>query len=362
MQNKKPWKPWSWEDLTYPINFQYKKPDGIWNVFYTAKDSADARYRLSSFGLSAETDFTHIRIIDANGHTFFEHSKEEMNYFNEDYRSNVIEVLEPLKQFINAAPKESIETALELVTGGLASQHFTVPPDSVVELNHQVLNYLTLQEFSDCVIIRIHLINDPKDYATPAVTFWKAPGTFDEFISTFDPDVIPEAPCRPKEHGPGFAFTPYEVHNDIKGFLILLAATIVRDFWVLEERSATRSYIKRTNKTRKRVGRGKDRKLEVTKDYTFIPRFQYNLESYKVNKTIQHQTRITLSPHLVSGHIRHLPEGWERSEKAQENADQFGITLQDGQTFVMPHERGEIEQLRTYRSRSALEMLFGANQ
>ena len=353
--------PWTWENLTYPIRFEYENMNGKWHCFYEAKNANECRYRLSSFGLSTEADFKRIRIVDRTGDAFFEHTKEEMHYFNEDFRSNVIKTVVPLKAFVNNAPKESIETAIELVTGGLASQHFIIPPDAVVQLQHEIINKITIQEFHDCVICRVHLHSDPHDYATPAITFWKEINE-ETLLANYDPNVVPEAVCQPKKDGLGFAFTPFEVHNDIKGFLILLCSAIVRDFWVLENRSASQSYNKRTNKTRQRTGHGKNRKLKVTKDYTFIPRFKYDLESYKVNKTIQHQTRVTLSPHLVSGHIRQLPEGWNTGEQALENAEEFGITLSKGQTFVMPHERGQIEQLRTYRSRSAMQMLFGEQE
>ena len=352
---------WSWATLTYPLHFEYKNMEGDWHRFYEAKNAQECQYRLSSFGLSTATEFTEIQIVDGNGEAFFNHTKEEMHYFNEDFRSNVIKALVPLKTFVNSAPKESIETAMELITGALNSQHFTIPSDAIVKLKHEVISKITLQEFHDCVICRVHIHSDPYDFATPAVTFWKEINN-EEWLEKWDPNIVPESACQPKKDGPGFAFTPFEVHNDIKGFLILLCGAIVRDFWVLEERSASQTYTKHTNKTRQRTGRGKDRKLKVKKDYTFIPRFQYDLESYKVNKTIQHQTRVTLSPHLVSGHIRQLPEGWEASETSLENAQEFGITLSKGQTFVIPHERGQIEQLRTYRSKSAMQMLFGGQE
>ena len=44
-----------------------------------------------------------------------------------------------------------------------------------------------------------------------------------------------------------------------------------------------------------------------------------------------------------------------RTRKYHHARDKFG----DGETFVKPHERGEIEQLRNYRSRSAMLLLFG---
>jgi hypothetical protein len=97
----------------------------------------------------------------------------------------------------------------------------------------------------------------------------------------------------------------------------------------------------------------------VEKDYTFIPRFSYDLSVYQTTKTVQYQARVMLSPHLVSGHIRRLPSGHQASAEAIQNAQEFGIRFSDGETFVKPHERGEIEQLRNYRSRSAMQLLFG---
>lgn len=118
-------------------------------------------------------------------------------------------------------------------------------------------------------------------------------------------------------------------------------------------------YQKRTEKRREQQGKGKARKMVIHKDYTFIPRFQYDLSVYQTTKTVQHQARVTLSPHLVSGHIRRLPAGHQASEEATSNAQEFGIKFGEGETFVRPHERGEIEHLRNYRSRSAMQLLFG---
>lgn len=44
--------------------------------------------------------------------------------------------------------------------------------------------------------------------------------------------------------------------------------------------------------------------------------------------------------HGVVWHIRQLPSGWRASPNAEELAQQAGITLKDGETFVRPHKRG----------------------
>ena len=218
----------------------------------------------------------------------------------------------------------------------MAAKHFVIPPRSHVLIDHPNLHHVRLVEFEDSVVCRIHVNDTEPDETEPSVTIWKLKDPVE------------------------FSITPNGLDVDVGAFLVILCASIVRDFWVLETRTKQRTYQRRTEKTRKREGTGKDRKLVVEKDYVFIPRFEYNLSSYQSQpRSVSHQVRVTLSPHLVSGHLRNLPEGWKPSEGAIEKAKEFGIQVGDGQTFVSPHERGAVEQLRSYRSKSALEMLFG---
>ena len=129
----------------------------------------------------------------------------------------------------------------------------------------------------------------------------------------------------------------------------------------VEERTRQRVYTRRMEKKRTRAGTGKQRKMVVTKDYTFIPRVAYQLDTYKINKTVQHHARLALSPHRVAGHIRRLPDGHKASKEAIAHAAEFGIRrgIGENNTFVRPHDRGAISYMQLYRSRSALEMLFG---
>ena len=94
-----------------------------------------------------------------------------------------------------------------------------------------------------------------------------------------------------------------------------------------------------------------------------MPRFRYTLEGIGQEVTTPQacQVRVSLSPHIISGHFRKLPETWNVSEQAKKHAEEFGLKLTDSYTFVRPHKRGEIHQMRTYRSRSAFELIFTTN-
>ena len=234
-----------------------------------------------------------------------------------------------LKSLATVAPLDAAAIGKELLEAGLRSQHYIMPPAGVtIETGHPVLQTLNLFEDSKFLTAIIN--------KSPLLISWnKADGSYSFLPALFD--------------------------NEIVGFLLLLVASTARDFWTLEERTRTRLYQQRTQKVRRRQGTGKARKLQKEKSYIWLPRFQYDLEKYKLTKTVQHQARVTLSPHLVSGHIRRLPDGHQASDAAVENAAEFGLTVGGDTTFVRPYEAGEIEQLRTYRSRSALQYLFGDN-
>lgn len=233
-----------------------------------------------------------------------------------------------LKPLATYKPTDAVEIGKELLEGGLRSQHFIMPAAGVqIELGHTVLQKITLFEddrFLTCIVNR-----------SPLIIAW------DKTDSSY-------------------LFLPALFDNEIIGFLLLLTAAAARDFWTLEERTRTQRYNQRQEKFHKREGTGKARKLAKQKGYVWIPRFRYNLEQYTINKTVQYQARVSLSPHLVSGHVRRLPEGQQASDAAISNAAEFGITVGGDITFVRPYEVGEIEQLRTYRSRSAFETIFGA--
>lgn len=322
-----------WHTLKYPIRYEAQLiAGGPWTLVHEVQTPEEMEFGTSQYKFSTQVHA--YRFVTADGN-IQEVNIQELIDFQEQVEATGTRSLAPLEAFANHAPAKAMETATELIQGGLAAKQFVIPARARVMLHHPNLHHLYLAEFQETVICRIHVSDAPPTDTEPTVTIYKNPVNF---------GTVPE-----------------DLPPTIQSFLCLLCASVVRDFWVMESRARQRTYQTRTEKQRRREGRGKDRKLVVEKDYIFIPRFQYDLSVYqdKPQTEIQHEVRVTLSPHLVSGHIRNLPENWKASEEAKENAAEFGIHLQEGQTFVRPHERGEVEQLRTYRSRSAVELLFG---
>ena len=316
--------------LKFPVTIEGSEDELDWTQIATLQTREDFEFRLSSYALPA---YPKIRVRDAEGETF-EFSQEGLTEFGDQNLAKMRALLRPLNAFTDAAPERALETASELIRGAIASKHFVIPQRARVNLHHPHLHHLRMAEFEDSVVCHVYIEGEMADEECPAVTIWKA------------------------DHK--FTVTPDGLDTSVQAFLVLLCASIVRDFWILENRTRQRTYQTRTEKTRERQGTGKDRKLVVRKDYVFLPRFQYDLSAYQDKpRTVSHAARVTLSPHLVSGHLRNLPEDWKPSEDAKAAAEEFGISLGEGQTFVRPHKRGEIEQLRTYRSRSAFQLIFG---
>jgi hypothetical protein len=130
--------------------------------------------------------------------------------------------------------------------------------------------------------------------------------------------------------------------------LVLIAAAIIRDFLVVEERDgvfASRAFRQR------RHGRN-------STSVIYLPRVRYN-RPVAEHLPVDEQTlaRVRHSVHY------HLRKARGSSEQQRALAMQYGVRLPLGYTFVRPHERGglpHVERTRIYRSRSASLMLFEA--
>jgi len=129
--------------------------------------------------------------------------------------------------------------------------------------------------------------------------------------------------------------------------LQLIAAAIVRDFLVVEEREGTFSY----RPMRKRIA-GRNINTII-----YLPRVRYDRVMHASAKVTESEDRYK-APHSVSHHLR---KAGTASAAQRFLAQRFGIALPTGFTFVRPHERGGTapeERVRVYRSRSASRMLF----
>jgi hypothetical protein len=126
----------------------------------------------------------------------------------------------------------------------------------------------------------------------------------------------------------------------------ILLASIIRDFWVVEERERVFGASMEVRKSpRLRADRGRPR-------IVYLPRIRY------INNLMDDQpdglNLKARAPHFVVGHLR---KALQASEDQIILARKFGIIVPEGFTFVRPHRRGDAVQERIYRSRSALQCL-----
>jgi len=146
------------------------------------------------------------------------------------------------------------------------------------------------------------------------------------------------------------------LETDWQGFAALVGA-IARDMFVCEE---LHKFYKM------KEGKERQRKEEARKQtIRWIPRFRV---LYDLSLRIETQPGeleekiISVAPHYVSGHTRHLSGNKQANPEQLELARHFGIIVPTGYTFVRPYEKGKYEVHNTlYKSRSALQTLFGAH-
>lgn len=135
-------------------------------------------------------------------------------------------------------------------------------------------------------------------------------------------------------------------NTDAETSLMLIAAAIVRDFIVVEERQSLFT----ARPMRRRI-RGRDVRTVI-----YLPRVRYS--ATRPEKLSAGDTSNGRSKHQVAPHIRRAGT----SSTAQRFlAQRYGMHLPEGFTFVRPHVRGgeqDEQRIRVYRSRSASKMIF----
>lgn len=140
-----------------------------------------------------------------------------------------------------------------------------------------------------------------------------------------------------------------EWNDDAEVSLQLIAAAIVRDFLVVEDRESVFSA-----KTHRSRSRGQQRKALTV---IYIPRVRYG-HLRNDRPRVDSMPTQARAKHKVSSHVRRADNA---SATQRFLAQRYGLSLPHGFTFVRPHERGIgglTERLKVYRSRSASRMIF----
>lgn len=133
--------------------------------------------------------------------------------------------------------------------------------------------------------------------------------------------------------------------------LYLMSAAILRDFWVVEDRSLA----DRLGAPRVRVPRGMK---DGARTVIYLPRCRYD-RSAIIAATCAGDKRWTISPHFIRSHIRQLPEGSHATVKQQAIARLHGVDIPEGKTWVRGHVAAAgTEDAKRYRSRSAVRSLM----
>jgi hypothetical protein len=138
-------------------------------------------------------------------------------------------------------------------------------------------------------------------------------------------------------------------NEDAQVSLELIAAAIVRDFLVVEDRES----IFTSRPLRRRIA-GRNVSTLI-----YLPRVRYSAPFAATHA----QEEVQTAPQVRARHpvAHHLRKAGSASAAQRFLAQRYGIHVPQGFTFVRPHERGNEahpERVRTYRSRSASRMLF----
>lgn len=135
-------------------------------------------------------------------------------------------------------------------------------------------------------------------------------------------------------------------NEDAEASIKLIAAAIVRDFLIVEERES----LFRSRNYRRRVG-ARDIRTVI-----YLPRVRYSAP--RLQDQPSEPAPSVRARHGVSHHLRRAKDA---SAAQRFLAQRYGIELPPGFTFVRAHERGvgaSQERIKVYRSRSASRMLF----
>lgn len=180
------------------------------------------------------------------------------------------------------------------------------------------------------------------------------------FMTTFSDDTISVGVMSSKydDNGACLYFTSDLLSNFFLNssidrssfFLFDLAGCIARDMFVCVEKDKFYGGSRVISKKKKK---------DIRERVIWLPRFKINLIN-KPDYTDIGDKIIKLSPYHVDGHPRKLPQGQKPSQKQLDLAKKFGVPIPEGKTYVDQYDvPGKDEFRRLYKSRSALNLLYG---
>jgi hypothetical protein len=209
------------------------------------------------------------------------------------------------------------------------ARQWSIPFGARVEI--ELGPFVALRIFEDDVDIACHFLDRNDRYLVVIVGLTHNP-----------PRLIPPSVPLPARHPDTLEFW-----NDAAQVTIaLVAAAIVRDFLVVEDRESLFS----ARPFRRRLGRVNHRTV------IYLPRVRYS-RAHPGNPPPDDIVPVRGRHHVAP----HLRRAGTASPEQLFLALRYNVRVPQGFTFVRPHERGsaaDAERIRIYRSRSASRMLF----
>ncbi len=136
-----------------------------------------------------------------------------------------------------------------------------------------------------------------------------------------------------------------DIFDRIRLAIVIPIVAMIRDFWVVEERTTVFGASRLTKKSpRLNSDRGKS-------NIVYLPRVRYVRDITGLTEPLRLETR---RAHFVTGHLR---KAVEASPVQIMIAKKYGISVPEGFTFVKPYKKGGKAKQKIYRSRSALQCL-----
>lgn len=259
-----------------------------------------------------------------------------------------------------ASREEHEKLAAALLTEAVAARQSTVPPNAIVEFSIGDFRSVEISEKKDTVyfawrdadgigrfICRVKVSGEAFDWEIVS-------GGLKALQARLRAGFLSGKPADLYDHDFDGLKWLSNFDDDQFSALYFLSAAILRDFWVVEDRSsAFRLGAPRTRRTS-----GRDRKKIDTVIY--LPRCIYSRE--KVRAAANSDTKIwNVSPHFIRSHFRALGFGHCASVKQRAIASLHGVTqIPEGKTWVRAHVAGHVKDggLVRYRSRTASRSLF----
>lgn len=288
---------------------------------------------------------------------------EWSSFIIDGVRATELPAIWPILSEVSTPLSESTELYKRLFVEATTLRSATIPPSAFVEVDIPPYNGVYLLEQRNRVrlawatpnnifsFLVLELSGDRGQFGMPGFAhLGMGPDRHKHVLRPIfshpdDPDV--RHLIRPK---PPFPIPKAESTYRSFGVLRAISMSIIRDFWVVENKDrATRLGSPRIKKMRNVHGRPTNRVV-------YLPRTRYARERFV--ESVATERLWEVSPHWVRSHFRRLQDGSKATQKQIALASLHNTTIPSGHTWVKGHSVGDAEDDRVYRSRSATRAIL----